>query len=132
MVLLCAARFGSSPQKILIDAAWTNTILSPANPSPTCALLALDGSLRLAAAGSAACNRSLVDPNAGTSSDADDSLEASDEYLPVSQFEFNSSISSDVDWNSKSDFITWLLLLISFILKFKYSFALQFGLVVFT
>ncbi|KAM3185291.1 hypothetical protein ACTXT7_006688 [Hymenolepis weldensis] len=99
MVLLCAARFGSSPQKIIIDAAWTNTVLSPANPSPTCALLALDGSLRLAAAGSAACNRSLVDPNASTS-DADDSLEASDEYLPVSQFEFNSSISSDVDWNS--------------------------------
>ncbi|VDL18885.1 unnamed protein product [Hymenolepis diminuta] len=100
MVLLCAARFGSSPQKILIDAAWTNTVLSPANPSPTCALLALDGSLRLAAAGSIACNRSLVDPNASTSSDADDSLEASDEYLPASQFEFNSSISSDVDWNS--------------------------------
>nr|CDS35341.2 transmembrane protein 180 [Hymenolepis microstoma] len=100
MVLLCAARFGTSPQRVLIDAAWTNAVLSPAHPSPTCVLLALDGSLRLAAAGSAACNRFLVDPNANTSSDADDSLEVSDEYLPISQFEFNSSISNDVDWNS--------------------------------
>ncbi|VDO04110.1 unnamed protein product [Rodentolepis nana] len=100
MVLLCAARFGTSPQRVLIDAAWTNTVLSPAHPSPTCVLLALDGSLRLAAAGSAACNRSLVDPNANLSSDGDDSLEVSDEYLPISYFEFNSSISSDLDWNS--------------------------------
>ncbi|KAM7541298.1 hypothetical protein Aperf_G00000030997 [Anoplocephala perfoliata] len=100
MVLLCAMRFGSNPQKIIIDAAWTNAVLSPTNPSPTCALLSLDGSLRLAAAGSAASNRSLLDPSATVSYDADDSLEMTDEYLPVSQFEFNSSISSDADWNT--------------------------------
>ncbi|KAL5962355.1 WD repeat-containing protein 11, partial [Taenia solium] len=104
MVLLCAARFGASPQKILIDATWINASPSPANSAPTCVLLGLDGSLRLATAGTIAANRSIIESGvecggAGAGQSRDVPVEDFDEFLPVSQFEFNSSLSTDVESN---------------------------------
>lgn len=104
MVPLCAARFDASPQKILIDATWTNAPLSPANSAPTCVLLALDGSLRLATAGAIAANRSIIESGvecggAGAGQSRDNPLAGPDEVVPVSQFEFNSSLSTDVEGN---------------------------------
>ncbi|KAL5111771.1 WD repeat-containing protein 11 [Taenia crassiceps] len=104
MVLLCAARFGASPQKILIDATWTNAPLSSANPTPTCVLLALDGSLRLANAGTTAANQSILESGvecggAGAGQSRDSPVENPDDSLPVSRFEFNSSLSADVESN---------------------------------
>ena len=120
MVLLCAARFGNSPQKILIDAAWINALLSSIKDAPICALLALDGSLRLAATGSTTVNRSLVgmrttEKVTGKASalSKDGAFEVSDEYIPLLQFEFNSSISTDVD--SNSPYLYLFTIIISFV-----------------
>nr|CDS15714.1 WD repeat containing protein 11 [Echinococcus granulosus] len=102
MVLLCATRFGASPQKIPIDATWTSAPLSPPNSAPTCVLLAPDGSLLLATAGSSADSRSIIESRVecgGASAGQDSSPEDPDEYLAVSQFEFNSSLSTDVESN---------------------------------
>lgn len=90
MALLCVARFGNSPSKVIIDATWTSAIPSPASPAPTCALLALDGSLRLATAGTVAANRLLNDKV-----DGDDVGETDSEYQPTSQFEFGGAFSTE-------------------------------------
>ncbi len=85
MALMCVARFGRSPQEALIDAAWSTTVQS-ASGAPTCALLAMDGSLRLAAAGS---------PQKGALLDTADDMPpfGSADYTPSSLFEFGSPFS---------------------------------------
>lgn len=88
MVLVCVARFGNSPQKTLIDAAWSSLITAGSFIAvPTCVLLALDGSLRLAKAGSLAANKEL-------SEQQDTSVSALSEYNPTSAFEFSGHFSS--------------------------------------
>ena len=98
MVLLCAARFGNTPQRILIDAAWTTPGTSQTTSVPICALLAQDGSLRLAAAGSVEANRSMLVSPFPSSGD-NDSLDTAEDYIPVSQFEFNNSLAGDADFS---------------------------------
>ncbi|VDM31717.1 unnamed protein product [Hydatigera taeniaeformis] len=104
MVLLCATRFGISPQKVLIDATWTNAALSPVDPFPSCVLLTVDGSLSLATAGVMAANRSMNESGmecggTGAGQRRNSIIEGSDDFLPVSQFKFNSPLSSDVETN---------------------------------